>query len=158
MGLMGVTALVRLDAMRLRDTTVVFLCAFLGVVALLVPMPVFGGPYEGIPDGEVEWTCAVPPLSLAPPDVDLDEVREAVADAHVTASTTGRPYIAPASRHPLCGGLARTQVVLGLLALAGAFWRGRSWWRDTADTRAEKRFKRLHAGAENPKGGNRIFR
>ncbi|WP_423922108.1 hypothetical protein [Candidatus Poriferisodalis sp.] len=144
--------------MRLRDTTVVFLCAFLGVMVLIVPMPVFGGPYEGIREGEVEWTCSMPPLSLAPPDVDLDEVREAVADAHVTARTTGRPYIAPVSGHPLCGGLARTQVVLALLALAGAAWRGRVWWRTTADTRAEKRFKRLHQSAENPQGGNRIFR
>lgn len=144
--------------MRLRDTTVVFLCVFLGVTALIMPMPVFGGPYEDIRAGEVDWTCAIPLASLAPPDVDLDELREAVSAAHVTARTTGTFYEPPTSRHPLCGGLARTQVVLGLLALAGAAWRGRRWWRSSADARAEKRFKRLHESAGNPRGGNRIFR
>ena len=144
--------------MRLRDTTVVFLCAFLGIAVLLVPMPVFGGPYEDIREGEVDWTCAIPPLSLAPPDVDLDELRDAISTAHVTARTTGTFYEPPQSRHPLCRGLARTQVVLGLLALAGAFWRGRRWWRSTADTRAEKRFKRLHESVENPQSRSRMFR
>lgn len=143
---------------RLRDTTVVFLCAFLGAAALLVPMPVFGGPYEDIREGEVNWTCRVPLLSLAPADVDIDDVRKAVSDAHVTARTTGTFYEAPTSRHPLCGGLARTQVVLALLAFAGAIWRGRRWWRDSADSRSEKRFKRLHESAEKPQSGNRIFR
>ena len=143
--------------MRLRDTTVVFLCAFLGLMVLIMPLPVFGGPYEDLREGEVDWTCSMPLLSLAPPDVDLGEVRDAVADAHATARATGQRYVAPQSQHPLCGGLARTQVVLALLAFAGAIWRGRRWWRTTADARAEKRFKRLHEGAENPQGRSRIF-
>ena len=144
--------------MRLRDTTVVFLCAFLGVTALLMPMPVFGGPYEDIRAGEVDWTCSMPLTSLAPPDVDLDEVRDAVATAHAKARTDSTFYEPPASRHPLCGSLARTQVVLGLLALAGAAWRGRAWWIDTADERAEKRFKRLHESVENPQSRSRLPR
>lgn len=144
--------------MRLRDTTVAFLCAFLGLMVLLMPLPVFGGSYEDLREGEVDWTCSMPLWSLAPPEVDLDEVRDAVADAHATARTTGQRYAPPESRHPLCGGLARTQVVLALLAFAGAFWRGRRWWRSTAGARAEKRFKRLHESVNNPQGGPRIFR
>ncbi len=144
--------------MRLRDTTVVFLCAFLGMMVLFMPLPVFGGPYEDIQEGQVDWTCSMPLLSLAPPDVDLDEVRDAVDAAITEMRTTGQDYVRPESRHPLCGGLARTQVVLALLAFAGAFWRGRRWWRSTADVRAEKRFKRLHESVENPQGRSRIFR
>ena len=144
--------------MRLRDTTVVFLCAFLGMMVLFLPLPVFGGPYEDLREGEVDWTCSVPLLSLAPPDVDLDDVRAAVADARATALTTGQRYVPPESKHPLCGGLARTQVVLALLAFAGALWRGRKWWRSTADSRAEKRFKRLHESVDSPQGRPRIFR
>ena len=144
--------------MRLRDTTVVFLCGFLGVMALLMPMPVFGGPYEDIREGEVAWTCAMPLASSAPPDVDIDDLRDAVAAAHAKARAEGTFYEPPTSRHPLCGGLARTQVVLGLLALAGAAWRGRAWWRATADARAEKRFKRLHESVENPQSRSRILR
>ena len=144
--------------MRLRDTTVVFLCAFLGMMVLFLPLPVFGGPYEDIRESDVEWTCATPLFSLAPADVDLDEVRDAIAEAHETARSTGQQYVPPSSRHPLCGGLARTQVVLALLAFAGAFWRGRRWWRSTADARAEKRFKRLHESVDNPQGRPRIFR
>ncbi len=144
--------------MRLRDTTVIFLCAFLGMMVLFMHLPVFGGPYEDIQEGQVDWTCSMPLLSLAPADVDIDKVREAVDDALVTARTTGQSYVAPESRHPLCGGLARTQVVLALLALAGAFWRGRRWWRSTEDARAEKRFKRLHESVSNPQGRSRLFR
>ena len=144
--------------MRLRDTTVVFLCAFLGMMVLFMPLPVFGGPYEDIQEGQVDWTCSMPLLSLAPPDVDLDEVRDAVDAAITEMRTTGQNYVPPESRHPLCGGLARTQVVLALLAFAGAFWRGRRWWRSTADVRAEKRVKRLHESVENPQGRSRIFR
>lgn len=144
--------------MRLRDTTVVFLCAFLGMMVLFMPLPVFGGPHEDIQEGRVDWTCSMPLLSLAPPDVDIDAVRDAVDDAIVTARTTGQRYVPPESRHPLCGGLARTQVVLALLAFAGAFWRGRRWWRSTADMRAEKRFKRLHERVENPQSRSGLFR
>ena len=144
--------------MRLRDTTVVFLCAFLGMMVLFLPLPVLNGPYEDLRADDVQWTCSTPLLSLAPPDVDLDEVREAVADARATALTSGRRYEPPESPHPLCGGLARTQVVLALLAFAGAFWKGRKWWRLTADTRAEKRFKRLHESVDNPDSRSRIFR
>ena len=144
--------------MRLRDTTVVFLCAFLGMMVLFLPLPVLNGPYEDLRADDVQWTCSTPLLSLVPPDVDLVEVREAVSEARSTERTTGQRYVPPESRHPLCGGLARTQVVLALLAFAGAFWKGRKWWRSTADTRAEKRFKRLHESVENPQGGSRIFR
>lgn len=144
--------------MPLRDTTVVFLCAFLGMMVLFMPLPVFGGPHEDLREGEVDWTCSMPLLSLAPPDVDLDEVREAVTDAHATARAGGQRYVPPESQHPLCGGLARTQVVLALLAFAGAFWRGRRWCRSTADARAEKRFTRLHESVGNPQGRPRIFR
>ncbi|WP_419945813.1 hypothetical protein [Candidatus Poriferisodalis sp.] len=143
--------------MRLRDTTVVFLCAFLGLIVLLMPLPVFDGPYEDLREGEVDWTCSMPLLSLAPPVVELAEVREAVADAYTTARNTGQRYVPPPSPHPLCGGLARTQVTLALLAFAGAFWRGRRWWRSTSDVRAEKRFKRLHESVENPQGRSRIL-
>ena len=144
--------------MRLRDTTVIFLCAFLGMMVLFLPLPVFSGPYEDIRENDVDWTCSTPLLSLAPPDVDVDEVREAVEEARSRALTTGQRYVPPESQHPLCGGLARTQVVLALLAFAGAFWRGRKWWRSTADARAEERFKRLHESVDNPQGRPRIFR
>ena len=144
--------------MGLRDTTVAFLCAFLGLMMLLMPLPVFGGPYEGIQEGRVDWTCSMPLLSLAPPDVDVDEVRDAVDEAVATARATGQRYAAPQSPHPLCGSLARTQAVLALLAFAAAFWRGRRWWRSTADARAEKRFKTLHESVESPQGGPRLFR
>lgn len=144
--------------MRLRDTTVVFVCAFLGLMVLFMPLPVFGGPYEDIEEGQVDWTCSMPLLSLAPADVDLDEVRDAVDEAIAANRATGQGYVPPESRHPLCAGLARTQVVLALLAFAGAFWRGRRWWRSSADIRAEKRFKRLHESVENPQGRSRIFR
>ncbi len=144
--------------MALRDTTVVFLCALLGLLVLLVPLPVFDGPYEGLREGEVSWTCSMPLLSLAPPDVHLDDLRAAVADAHATALATSQRYLAPSSRHPLCGGLARTQVVLGLLAFAGAFWRARRWWKLTADARAEKRFQRLHESVEGSRGRSQSLR
>ena len=144
--------------MRLRDTTVVFLCAFLGMMVLFLPLPVLSGPYEDIQEGQVHWTCSMPLLSLAPPDVDLDEVRDAVDEAIAANLATGQDYVQPKSPHPLCGGLARTQVVLALLAFAGAFWRGRRWWRSTADMRAERRFKRLHESVENPQSRSRIFR
>ncbi|WP_419923305.1 hypothetical protein [Candidatus Poriferisodalis sp.] len=144
--------------MKLRDTTVVALCAFLGVMALLTPIPVFSGPYEGLAADEVDWTCRMPLLSLAPPDVDLDDVRARVETAHVTADSTGAAYVPPKSPHPLCGGLARTQVVLALLAFAGAAWRGTVWWRSSTDARAEKRFKRLHAGASGNQGRKRLLR
>ncbi len=138
--------------MRLRDTTVVFICVFLGIMALALPMPVFAGPYQDIRDGEVAWTCPVPLLGLAPPDVSIDEVREEVEFARTRSLTSGQYYDPPSSRHPLCGGLSRVQVVLGLLALAGAAWRGRQWWRATADARAEKRFKRLHESVGSRRG------
>ncbi len=151
--------------MRLRDTTVVFLCAFLGMMVLFLPLPVLNGPYEDLRADDVQWTCSMPLLSLAPPDVDLDEVRAAVAVARAAVAVaraeglaTGQDYVPPESQHPLCGGLARTQVGLALLAFAGAFWKGRRWWRSTADTRAEKRFKRLHESVENPDSRPRLFR
>ena len=137
--------------MKLRDTTVAGLCLFLGVMALLMPIPVFGGPYEGLAADEVDWTCRMPLLSLAPPDVDLEDVRARVDAARVTADSTGAAYMPPQSQHPLCGGLARTQIVLALLAFAGAAWRGTVWWRSSAGSRAEKRFKRLHEGAKGRK-------
>ncbi len=144
--------------MRLRDTTVVFLCAFLGMMVLFLPLPVLSGPYEDIQEGQVHWNCPVPLLSLAPPDVDIDAVRDAVDDAIAANLATGQAYVPPESQHPLCGGLARTQVGLALLAFAAAFWRGRRWWRSTADIRAEKRFKRLHESVENPDSRPRLFR
>jgi len=144
--------------MRLRDTTVVFLCAFLGMMVLFLPLPVLNGPYEDLRADDVQWTCSMPLLSLAPPDVDVDEVRAAVAVARAEELATGQDYVPPESQHPLCGGLARTQVGLALLAFAGAFWKGRRWWRSTADTRAEKRFKRLHESVENPDSRPRLFR
>ena len=144
--------------MKLRDTTVAGLCLFLGVMALLMPIPVFGGPYEDIGAGEVEWTCQMPVLSLAPDDVDVANVRAQVDAAHITADATGAAYVPPQSQHPLCGGLARTQVVLALLAFAGAAWRLTVWWRSASDTRAEKRFKRLHEGAKGNQDRSRLLR
>ncbi|WP_419841373.1 hypothetical protein [Candidatus Poriferisodalis sp.] len=143
---------------RLRDPSVAFICAFLGITALLVPLTAFSSPYEGIGPDDVVWTCAKPLTSLAAPEVDIDEIRTSVAAARTESVTTGERYVPPTSRHPLCRGLARTQVVLGLLALAAAVWRGRRWWRSTADKRAEKRFQRLHESVDGRKETTSIFR
>ncbi len=149
--------------MRLRDSTVAGLCLFLMGLAWLVPLPVYDAPefegidyaginYEGIDNDLVNWSCGIPITNLAPPPVDLDEVRADLAaledpDRERPSGLTAGEQEKVESRHPQCAGLARTQLVLGLLCAAAGIWRGRRWWVDGADYRAERKFKRLHEGA-----------
>ncbi len=154
--------------MRLRESTIAGLCFFLAGVALFVPLPAYGAEYEGIDNDRVSWSCGVPITNLSPPPVDLDEVRADLAAQDLASGTAGAGTNAGtaaaidengttdntdnrvSSRHPQCAGLARTQLVLGLLSLAAGIWRGRRWWKENEDARAERKFKRLHESAGKP--------
>ena len=92
----------------------------------------------------MEWSCPRPILSALPDAVDLDALR---------VELIGSPNETVKSQHPQCRMLNGTQLVLGLLSLAGALWKGRIWWLSTAGARAEKKFERLHAKTSGkPKG------
>ena len=143
--------------MGLKDSTVAGLCLILMLMALLLPLPAYTIEYEGIDNDLVFWSCGTPLISLAPAAVDLDEVRAELLRAELQDqastgpdSTDNTEQSKIESRHPQCAGLARTQVVFGLLSGVAGIWRGRRWWVNSADARAEKKFKRLHEQAGKP--------
>jgi len=128
----------------LRDRTVAFICLFLTALVWSTPITLFNTEFEGVDNDRMEWSCPRPILSPSPDVVDLDALRVELLD---TAQGTVK------SEHPQCRLLNPTQLVLGLLSLAGAIWKGRIWWLSTADARAEKKFARLHAKTSGkPKG------
>ena len=120
----------------LRDRTVAFICLFLTALVWSTPITLFNTEFEGVDNDRMEWSCPRPILSPSPDVVDLDALRVELLD---TAQGTVK------SEHPQCRLLNPTQLVLGLLSLAGAIWKGRIWWLSTADARAEKKLARLHA-------------
>jgi hypothetical protein len=128
----------------LRDRTVAFLCLVLTVLVWSTPITFFDTEFEGVDNDRMTWSCPRPILSPSPAAIDLDVVRAELA------KTTDGPV---ESQHPQCRLLNGTQLVLGLLSLAGAIWKGRLWWLSTADAREEKKFARLHAKTSGqPKG------
>ena len=119
----------------LRDRTVAFLCLALTAIIWSTPITFFDTEFEGVDNDRMEWSCPRPILSPSPDVVDLDVVRAELAET------------------PQCRLLNGTQLVLGLLSLAGGLWKGRVWWLSTSDARAEKKFARLHAKTSGkPKG------
>tara|TARA_B100000745_G_scaffold281326_1_gene213938 strand:+ start:104 stop:499 length:396 start_codon:yes stop_codon:yes gene_type:complete len=127
----------------LRDRTVACICLLLTALAWSTPITLFEE-VEGIDNDRMEWSCPRPILSALPDAVDLDALR---------VELIGSPNETVKSRHPQCRMLNGTQLVLGLLSLAGALWKGRIWWLSTAGARAEKKFARLHAKTSGkPKG------
>ena len=120
----------------LRDRTVAFICLFLTALVWSTPITLFNTEFEGVDNDRMEWSCPRPILSPSPDVVDLDALRVELLD-------TAQGMVK--SEHPQCRLLNPTQLVLGLLSLAGAIWKGRIWWLSTADARAEKKFARLHA-------------
>ena len=127
----------------LRDRTVACICLLLTALAWSTPITLFEE-VEGIDNDRMEWSCPRPILSALPDAVDLDALRvELISSPNETVK----------SHHPQCRMLNGTQLVLGLLSLAGALWKGRIWWLSTAGARAEKKFARLHAETSGkPKG------
>ena len=55
------------------------------------------------------------------------------------------------SQHPQCRVLNGTQLVLGLLSLAGGIWKGRLWWLSTV-TLGRKKFSSSCENLGKPKG------
>ncbi|HCB34245.1 MAG TPA: hypothetical protein DEP66_05335 [Acidimicrobiaceae bacterium] len=131
--------------MHLRESTVAGMCLFLTALVWFSPLSFFATVYEGIDNDRVAWSCGIPVFSLSPADVDLDQVRAELAADETDGIVE--------SRHPQCRGLARTQLVLGLLSFAAAVWRGRRWWVSTADRRAERKFTRLHGSFGSASAG-----
>tara|TARA_Y100000590_G_scaffold462116_1_gene625385 strand:- start:3144 stop:3542 length:399 start_codon:yes stop_codon:yes gene_type:complete len=128
----------------LRDRTVAFLCLALTAIIWSTPITFFDTEFEGVDNERMEWSCPRPILSPSPDVVDLDVVRAELAET---------PNGTIQSEHPQCRLLNGTQLVLGLLSLAGGLWKGRVWWLSTSDARAEKKFARLHAKTSGkPKG------
>ena len=119
----------------LRDRSVACICLLLTALAWSTPITLFEE-VEGIDNDRMEWSCPRPILSALPDAVDLDALR---------VELIGSPNETVKSQHPQCRMLNGTQLVLGLLSLAGALWKGRIWWLSTAGARAEKKFERLHA-------------
>ena len=128
----------------LRDRTVAFLCLVLTVLVWSTPITFFDTEFEGVDNDRMAWSCPRPIFAPLPASVDLDAVRAELA------ATSESPI---ESHHPQCRVLNGTQLVLGLLSLAGGIWKGRLWWLSTADAREEKKFARLHAKTScKPKG------
>ena len=128
----------------LRDRTVACICLLLTALAWSTPITLFDTEFEGIDNDRMEWSCPRPILSPSPDAVDLDALR---------VELIGSPNEMVKSQHPQCRMLNGTQLVLGLLSLAGALWKGRIWWLSTTGARAEKKFARLHAETSGkPKG------
>ena len=128
----------------LRDRTVIFICLLLTALVWTTSITLFDTEFDGVDNDRMEWSCPRPILSPSPDGVDLDALR---------AELTANPDQTIESQHPQCRLLNPTQLVLGLLSLAGAIWKGRIWWLSTADARAEKKFARLHAKTSGkPKG------
>ena len=127
----------------LRDRSVACICLLLTALAWSTPITLFEE-VEGIDNDRMEWSFPRPILSALPDAVDLDALR---------VELIGSPNETVKSQHPQCRMLNGTQLVLGLLSLAGALWKGRIWWLSTAGARAEKKFARLHAKTSGkPKG------
>ena len=97
----------------LRDRTVAFLCLVLTVLVWSTPITFFDTEFEGVDNDRMEWSCPRPIFSPLPASVDLDVVRAELA------STSESPV---ESQHPQCRVLNGTQLVLGLLSLAGGIW------------------------------------
>ena len=130
--------------MVMRDRTVAFICLLLTAIIWSTPITYFDTEFEGVDNDRMVLSCPRPITSPLPGAVDLDAVRSQLS---ATADGTVK------SEHPQCRLLNSTQLVLGLLSLAGAAWKGRLWWITTADSRAEKKFSRLHAKTSGePKG------
>jgi len=128
----------------LRDRTIAFICLLLTALVWTTPITLFDTEFEGVDNDRMEWSCPRPILSPSPAAVDLDALRVELIDS---ASGTIK------SQHPQCRLLNGTQLVLGLLSLAGALWKGRIWWLSTKDARAERKFARLHVETSGkPKG------
>lgn len=128
----------------LRDRTVAFLCFALTLIIWSTPITFFDTEFDGVDNDRMEWSCPRPIFSPSPDAVDLDALRAELAET---------PTGIIQSEHPQCRLLNGTQLVLGLLSLAGAIWKTRVWWLSTADARAEKKFSRLHAKTSGkPKG------
>ena len=128
----------------MRDRPIAFICLLLTALVWTTPITFFDTEFEGVDNDRMEWSCPRPILSPSPAAVDLDALRVELNDS---ASGTIK------SQHPQCRLLNGTQLVLGLLSLAGALWKGRIWWLSTSDARAEKKFARLHAETSGkPKG------
>ena len=107
----------------LRDRTVAFLCLMLTVLVWSTPITFFDTDFEGVDNDRMAWSCPRPIFAPLPASVDLDAVRAELA------ATSESPI---ESRHPQCRVLNGTQLVLGLLSLAGGIWKGRLWWLSTA--------------------------
>ena len=103
----------------LRDRTIAFICLLLTALVWTTPITLFDTEFEGVDNDRMEWSCPRPILSPSPAAVDLDALRVELIDS---ASGTIK------SQHPQCRLLNGTQLVLGLLSLAGALWKGRIWW------------------------------
>ncbi len=122
-------------------------------LAWLVTFPAYEAiEYEGIDNDRVSWSCGIPITNLAPPPVDLDEVRvDLIAlddpDRERPSGLADGQQEKVESQHPQCAGLARTQLVLGIFCAVAGIWRGRRWWVNSAGERAERKFKRLHERA-----------
>ncbi|MDG2112004.1 MAG: hypothetical protein P8N02_05255 [Actinomycetota bacterium] len=131
--------------MNLRSSTVAGICFFLGGLMFFLPIALFDIEYDGIDNDLMTWECDPPITDVSPPDVDLDGIRAQLAELPEGEKLT--------SNHPECRKLARAQIVLGLIAIAAGIWKTRAWWCETADERAEKKFKKLQSlGSGKSKG------
>jgi hypothetical protein len=143
-----------------------YIFLFIGLMSMILPMARFDTAIEGIEADEVDWTCDMPIKSLNAFS-DLDQVRidiaaatdaEALAATEVASTATDADPDAdsetierPTGIHPDCKSLARVQFVIGIISLAAAAYTGRKSWIETADARAEKKFKRLHTPVKSRK-------
>ncbi|MFT7646458.1 MAG: hypothetical protein ACI8Y4_001193 [Candidatus Poriferisodalaceae bacterium] len=140
-------------ALSTLGKTYVFL--FIGLMAMILPMARFDGEVDGVSDDPTSadyidpdrfsWTCGLPIASLNAADTDLEAVRADIAalEADIAAGDAEPETILNAD-HPDCRTLSRVQFVIGVIALAATAYLGRKWWIETADERAEKKFKKLH--------------
>ena len=122
-------------SVNLRTSTVAGICFFLAGVMFVWPIALFDVEFDDIDNELMAWECATPITNINQPDVILDDIRADLADLPDGEKLT--------ATHPGCRALARTQVALGLIAIAAGLWQASIWWRSTADDRAEKKFKRL---------------
>lgn len=139
-----------------------YIFLFIGLMSMILPMARFDTAIEGIEADEVDWTCDMPIKSLNAFS-DLDQVRidiaaatdaEALAATEVASTATdadSETIERPTGIHPDCKSLARVQFVIGIISLAAAAYTGRKSWIETADARAEKKFKRLHTPVKSRK-------
>lgn len=117
---------------------------FYFLAVIMATLPVAGATpvtEEGIDETRVTWTCGAPIASMVGDDVDLDQLRVDIAEL---VATSDDPDERVTSRHPQCRALSRTQVVLSVMAFAAGIYATVRWRKRTADSRAEKKFVRLH--------------